>query len=74
MASHTIIYVALLEEGTQAWRPVTAAVLGKDVFLIHGPVPEGELWQFEPGCSVRCEQYVFSDGMQGLVAVDGISA
>jgi hypothetical protein len=54
------IYVALLDEGVAVWRPVRAESFGRDTFLLVGPVPEGELWEFEPGALVRCEPQTFS--------------
>jgi hypothetical protein len=45
----TQIYVYLLEEGVDVWRPVQARALGGDEFEILGPVPEDEVWEFPPG-------------------------
>jgi hypothetical protein len=57
------IYVALLDEGIDCWRPVNAVQVGADVYrIVDQPVPEDELWEFGPGEEVRCELYQFSDG------------
>jgi hypothetical protein len=69
MDSDTIIFVALLNEGTDCWRPVEALPQIDGSYLISGAVPEFEEWQFPPGSKVYCEQRTFSDGAGGLVAV-----
>ena len=52
-----VVYVELLHEGVEVWRPVDAQALGGDRFrLAAGHVPEGEVWTFEPGSTVRCER------------------
>jgi hypothetical protein len=55
------VYVFLLDQGTEVWRPVSARCDG-DVFIILGPMPEGERWQFPPGSRVYCAPKDFSDG------------
>ena len=62
------IYIALLEEGTRVWRPVQAFELGQNVFRISGEVPIDEVWQFQPGETVRCVEQQL-DGVSCLVAV-----
>jgi len=64
------IYVALLDERTDVWRPVEAQREGT-FYRIVGPVPDEEKWAFDPGSLVRCELRVFADG-QGLVAVESV--
>nr|WP_294838384.1 hypothetical protein [uncultured Methylotenera sp.] len=68
------IYVALLGEGTEVWRPVEAKSIGNNVFLLQGKIPSGESWQFTPGTQVRCKEYIFAGGEHGLVAVEAIYA
>ena len=47
------VYVRLLEEGVDVWRPVPAVWLGGDVFeLSDAPIPEDEVWEFAPGSRV----------------------
>jgi hypothetical protein len=67
------VYVALLNEGTDVWRPVAAAQVGPALYRLLGPVPEDEGWQFQPGEVVRCEARVLS-GKQALIAVERIGA
>jgi hypothetical protein len=62
------IYVALLGEGSAAWRPVAAEDLGSGLYRLVGAVPEGEIWQYQPGEIVNARERVFSDGTKGLVA------
>ena len=69
----TTVYVALLDEAVDVWRPVPAAHIRDDIFqLSSDPVPEAEEWEFEPGTLVRCEWRPLSDG-EALVAVERIS-
>jgi hypothetical protein len=51
MGERCAVYVALLNEGTAAWRPVVAERLGGDLFGLAGPVPEGER------SAVPCERF-----------------
>ena len=60
------IYMPLLDEGTEVWRPVRASRDG-DVFTVLGPMPEGETWQFPPGSRVLCARKDFAEG-QELIA------
>jgi hypothetical protein len=62
------IYVGLLEEGVTCWRPVAAEVLGSGLFRLVGAVPEGEIWEYQPGEIVNVREHVFSDGSKGRVA------
>jgi hypothetical protein len=62
------IYVQLMEEGTEAWRPVAAEQAGER-FLILGAVPEEEIWEFQPGTKVFCRRKRFQgDTEDSLVA------
>jgi len=72
MNSETI-YVALLDEGTDAWRPVQALRRGEGAFLIvsKNDDPETESWEFSSGSLVRCEMRQLSGG-ERLVAVERV--
>ena len=50
------IYVRLLDEGTDVWRPVEAVAVSPDVFEIAPDVtvPDDERWEFGPGERVCC--------------------
>ncbi|MFO7690717.1 MAG: hypothetical protein R6W83_09240 [Cryobacterium sp.] len=69
-----VVYVALLGEGTEVWRPVAAIEVSTGHFRLLGSSPVEESWQFPPGALVRCEPHVFSGGEQGLVAVEAADA
>jgi hypothetical protein len=61
------IFVELVGEGTQCWRPVEAEQLSDSSFRIIGAKPEDEIWRFNSGDVVRCKLHQFHDG-SGLVA------
>lgn len=61
--SETIVYVELLDEGVDVWRPVSAVAESERVFRLTGEQPAGETWAFPPGSRVRCEErHDLSDG------------
>jgi hypothetical protein len=57
MASETI-YVPLLGEGLEVWRPVQARRVSGDRYRIldQGYDRDVEIWQFEPGTVVKCRE------------------
>ena len=66
-----IIYIRLLEEGTTAYRPVSATKIGENVFQIKGfdtYDPEDEIWEFLPGSTVLVEEQTLSN-KKVLVAI-----
>jgi hypothetical protein len=71
MSKSDTIYVALVDEGIDVWRPVEAKKLSADSFLIvdQGYDPTIERWEFEPGSIVRCRTEN-RDGRQILVATE----
>ena len=56
------IYVGLLDDGVDVWRPLEAEPIGGETFRILSPCPDGERWAFdvEPGQTVRCERRTLS--------------
>ena len=75
MKEHTTtIYVYLLIEGTEVWRPVTAEVIENQLFKITSENcdPGDEKWQFNTGDVVRCETRTLVDYSPNecLVAVE----
>jgi hypothetical protein len=56
------IYVELVDEGVEVWRPVAAIDEGDGVFRLRSDQPEGEVWAFPPGSRVRCEARELSGG------------
>jgi len=60
----TEIFVSLLDEQVDVWRPVQAEHLRENVYkIVEQPYDEeDETWQFEPGDEVVCELIESSDG------------
>lgn len=73
VVEETTIYVYLLNEATDVWRPVQAEILGNQLFRIisENLAGEDECWQFSSGTTVRCETKVLSDGAV-LAAVEAM--
>ena len=65
MSRNEQIYVALLGEGVDVWRPVQAEHLHNNVYrILNQPYDRAtESWQFEPGDQVLCEQVESSEGI-----------
>ncbi len=65
------VYVRLLGEGVQVYRPVPASKVASDVYILGGADiydPEDEEWEFLPGTRVVTQERVF-DGEAVLVAI-----
>jgi len=61
------IFMPLVGDGTECWRPVRAVQIGVDIFEIADEIPEDESWAFAPFSRVRCRDKIFADGQVGLV-------
>jgi hypothetical protein len=72
--SKTTIYIFLLNEGVEVWRPVEAELIEDGIYRILSvnDDPNDEEWQFQTGMIVRCENKTFSDGETKLVAVESL--
>ena len=57
------VYLELLNEGTDCWRPVEAKDLGEGRFQIISSQPEDEDWQFRPGDVIECRKKQLQDGL-----------
>ena len=66
----TRIFMQLLNEGIDCWRPVNAKEGDGGIFEILGIMPAGEEWQFAPGKLVRCRPKQFADGSTALIAFE----
>lgn len=68
------VFVALLEEGCDVWRPVQARPLDGGFFRIVGVNADtsDEIWQFPEGAIVKCDKKRFADGTIGLIAVERV--
>jgi hypothetical protein len=56
------IYVRLLEEAVDVWRPVQAAREDDGYWRIADQVLPDEAWEFDLGARVRCERRDLSGG------------
>jgi hypothetical protein len=54
MSDTETVYVELLDEGVDVWRPVQAEHLGGDLYTLIGEQPDSEVWPFAVGDVVRC--------------------
>ena len=72
-SSSMMIYVYLLDENIDTWRPVEAEHLGGDRYRITSvnASPEDEHWQFNNGDVVRCSNRVLLAGL-AVVAYERI--
>ena len=62
------IFMPLLNDGTECWRPVAATPLGAELFRVESVCDDDEEWQFPSGSVVRCGPRTFSGGESGLAA------
>jgi hypothetical protein len=68
------VYIALMDEGVDVWRPVDVEDLGDSTYRIVSinADPDSERWQFTTGDVVRVRRRQFADGTIGVVAVERI--
>lgn len=67
------VYVRLLNEGVNVYRPVPASPVSASIFLLGGSDiydPEDEEWEFLPGSLVIVEERILA-GESVLVAISG---
>ena len=59
------IYIYLLDESVDVWRPVSAERIDESVFrIVEQDYDQSiEKWEFEPGDLVLCELTQLSEGM-----------
>jgi hypothetical protein len=67
VSPESTIYVQLLDEDVDVWRPVTAVHEDDDTYRLPDEQPDTETWAFSPGSRVRCERRRLS-GVSELVA------
>jgi hypothetical protein len=63
------IFIRLLEEGTEVYRPVNALEVGESVYRIEDCMPEDEIWEFQSGDIVYCIMKDF-EGETRLAAIN----
>ncbi len=66
------IYVRLLDEGVDVWRPVRAVHQADDVYRIVSDAVESEQWEFPSGSLVRCRREKLSDREEEFVAFEAL--
>ena len=65
-----IVFVRLVNEGVEVFRPVDAKRVFDHVFeIIDEWQGLDEVWEFTRGDRVLCVDHTFQDGSQGLLAV-----
>ena len=68
----TTIYIRLLDEGTEVFRPTSAEPAGDGLFKVlptSNYNPQDEKWEFVPGSLVKCVNRKL-EGEEALVAVN----
>jgi hypothetical protein len=68
MNTEAEIFVKLLNEGTEVWRPVKAESLDNGLYKIISNNKADEIWEFKSGETVTCSTKTFADGKTVLVA------
>lgn len=66
---HIQVYIELLDEGSETWRPTQALEIGNGLYKLLPTSdydPEDEAWAFLPGDTVRIEETHFANGVTGL--------
>jgi len=66
------IFIRLMDEGTDVFRPVSATKISDDVYEIdesNSYDPKDEVWEFLPGTLVKVESRLLS-GQAELVAIE----
>lgn len=59
------IYIRLLEEGTDVFRPTQGEEISEGIYRVLPTVnydPEDEVWEFLPGTIVRCKEKAVLEG------------
>jgi hypothetical protein len=71
------VFVRLLNEGTDVWRPTNGEVVTPSTVRLSATPDydsDDEQWEFLPGTVVECEQRMFQGGDIGFVAVREVEA
>jgi hypothetical protein len=71
-----LIYVYLLDEPVDAWRPVLAVDRGNGLYQIarENSMPADEAWEFVPGDVVRVRETRCGDNRTEFVAVERVDS
>ena len=72
MTKRVTIYMKLLNENVEVWRPIEVeSPPDGGHYRVLGPVPETEIWEFEPDTIDFGKPHIFIGGERGIVAVKG---
>lgn len=63
------VFMPLLNEGTDVWRPVEVTPHDGASYRVDGPMPPDEAWEFTPGSLIKCRWKKFGDGEHRLIPV-----
>lgn len=63
------IYIKLLEEGTDVYRPVISESISENIYVVGQKMNNEEQWEFEPFDIVEVQEHKFQDGTISLVAI-----
>ena len=71
MSNTATVYVQLLDENVDVWRPVQAEHVEGDLYRLTGEQPTDEAWPFAVGDVVKCKTRQLSGdwGRRGPVLV-----
>lgn len=69
MAPTTTVFVKLLNEDIDVWRPVAAEHLRGDLYRLLEDPPEGEVWPFGKNDLVVCHRQLGSEPQRGAMLV-----
>jgi hypothetical protein len=62
-----LLYMPMLDEGIDVWRPVAAHPLGHSVAQIRSETPDDESWQYPTGARIVYEERALSGGLRLVV-------
>jgi hypothetical protein len=65
----SIVYVRIVNEDVDVWRPVAAEHIGGDSYRLLDDTPEGEEWPFGKNDVVRCEHRRLTGRIEEVVLV-----
>jgi hypothetical protein len=70
-AEEATIYIDIIDQGISLLRSVRAEHIARDIYRIVESMPEGEIWHYKPGQTVRCRKQKLSVG-KALVAFEEV--
>lgn len=60
---YSYIYIRLLDEGTEVYRPVKAMKVSKNIYKINSKPSDDEVWEFLYGDHLICKDKKCSDDL-----------